>query len=355
MGKENPSFDRFVFTSSIADEAWHPEKSPGAYEWWYFDALSDAGDEAVSIVFLDTNLDARSPADGPVNGKPGPLSLIRPAVSFTYYSNGKTICQAKAEFSPEDFSASETVPQCSIGGSGFRFDSALYGSGYLVSIDLPLSNDRRVRANLEWLLIESDLDAISRPIAEDGHWWNMVAPRCDVSGKITIDGPRAHDRAVYSFRGTGYHDHHLDEGWLTGSLRSWLWGRAHFADTTAVYCKFSEIGSAAGRSLLLLTGDSTLRCLEASENGVTGAANGGASFDLAYLDGAEEIRLKAAPIKLIESTFYRQRFLTLITLSGHGHEHSTNGLSEVVAPPALRYRMLSWLNRLRGHGSEKVL
>ncbi|MCC6329741.1 MAG: hypothetical protein IT174_14595 [Acidobacteria bacterium] len=347
VGQKDPSSERLVFTSSVDGEVWHPEKSVGAYEWWYFDALSDAGNEAVSIVFLDTRVEADG-ADERLSIPPSnSVSLIRPAVSFTYFSGGKIVCQAKADFPRKEFSASDSSPRCSIGESGFRFDSAIYGSGYLVSVALPLSRGRRLRADLEWLAIESDLDPVPGPIRSEGHWWNMVAPRCDVSGKITIEGPRDSGRESHSFRGTGYHDQHLDEGWLTGSLSSWQWGRAHFADSTAVFCRFSGPGCPEGRSMLLLTGDGTLRSLEPVEQGGSVPENGKKGFDLVFTDGAEDLRLRAVPQQLIESNFYRQRFLTAITLNAHGHEHVANGLSEIVAPPALRYRMLSWLGRLR--------
>ena len=45
--------DMFAFSSSVSADVWHPQKHPKAYEWWYFDALSDHGDEGVIIVFLD--------------------------------------------------------------------------------------------------------------------------------------------------------------------------------------------------------------------------------------------------------------------------------------------------------------
>ena len=47
------SAERFVFSSSVAADVWHPQKNPKAYEWWYFDALSDDGREAIVIIFLD--------------------------------------------------------------------------------------------------------------------------------------------------------------------------------------------------------------------------------------------------------------------------------------------------------------
>jgi hypothetical protein len=45
--------ENFSFSSSVAADVWHPKKSASAYEWWYFDALSDDASEAIVIIFLD--------------------------------------------------------------------------------------------------------------------------------------------------------------------------------------------------------------------------------------------------------------------------------------------------------------
>ena len=44
------------------------------------------------------------------------------------------------------------------------------------------------------------------------------------------------------FRGTGYHDHNLDNRWLPETVADWQWGRAHFADASAVFYRYKEIG-----------------------------------------------------------------------------------------------------------------
>jgi len=43
----------FRALSSIRDDVWHRDKKAGAYEWWYFDAVSDDGRETLVVIFLD--------------------------------------------------------------------------------------------------------------------------------------------------------------------------------------------------------------------------------------------------------------------------------------------------------------
>ena len=45
--------EKFSFTSSVAADVWTPKPNAKAYEWWYFDAISDDGRDAVVIIFLD--------------------------------------------------------------------------------------------------------------------------------------------------------------------------------------------------------------------------------------------------------------------------------------------------------------
>ncbi len=337
-----PSSDRFAIISSREAECWDPKKAHGACEWWYFDALSDDGSEAVSIVFLDNF--TYSPDVGAMRNDRTPLSLsdLRPAVSFTYFSGGKAVYQAKEEVPGREFFASETEPRCRIGQSGFRYESAPYGSGYLVSVDLVLPDGEQLRANLEWLAIDSDLDPTLREMKKGGHWWNIAAPRCDVSGRITVENKQGQTQTVRSFRGTGYHDHSRDDRWLFRAVTEWNWGRAHFAGLTAVFFDVSQIGLDSARSHLILIRDGRVQLLQAENS--NGASNGNANR---YFSDSEDADLEVKSLKLIESNFYHQRFLSEVRLKLNGHEHAASGITEAIKPRDLRYRWLNWLNELR--------
>ena len=50
---ERVSPEKFSYSSSIAADVWHPKRDARGYEWWYFDALSDDGREAIVVIFLD--------------------------------------------------------------------------------------------------------------------------------------------------------------------------------------------------------------------------------------------------------------------------------------------------------------
>jgi hypothetical protein len=162
--------EKFSFTSSIAEDVWHQKLNPEAFEWWYFDALSEDGREAIVIIFLDNFI--FSPRYNAKNSRKekflGRLKnkLLRrngehnynlfPAIAFTYYCDGKVKYRAINEFAPEEFSASLEKAECTIGENLFRLETAPYGSGYLLSINAKLRKNRHLEAHFEWLSVESD-------------------------------------------------------------------------------------------------------------------------------------------------------------------------------------------------------
>lgn len=342
--------ERFVFSSSISADVWHPQKDPKAYEWWYFDALSDDGNEAVVIVFLDNfiyspryNAVEKANASGVRHAS---TSERFPAVSVTYYRDGKQVYRSVNEYPADQFVASENAPECRIGKNMFRYESAPYGSGYTVWLDLPLSRNRRLEAHFEWLSIESDFASAPFCYENSSHCWNLVAPRSDVTGKITVIDSGGRKRDTRSFRGTGYHDHNLDNRWLAKTVSNWHWGRAHFADCTAIFYRYQEIGSGDPSTKLFVIKDGELRTREVGYEEQNHVRD---KFGIRYprslkLISEDGVQFDSKPLKVIDSSFYYLRFLSSITLRlPDGKEHHTNGITEFIAPKALKHR---WLNRL---------
>jgi len=358
VAQQKISIDKFAFSSSLKADVWHPQKDPKAYEWWYFDALSDDANESIIIVFLDNfiyspryNRSAKSRKSKiPHSALRTPQSERFPAVSITYFRDGKPRYHAVNEYPGDAFSAGEDTPECRIGECSFRFESASYGSGYIVSINTPLSRKRRMEAQFEWLSIESDFQPEAFSYQDSSHCWNMVAPRSDVTGKITIYDSKGRKSDVRSFRGTGYHDHNLDNRWLAKTVRDWHWGRAHFADCTAVFYRYCEINDDSPSTKLFIIRDGELqtRNVEYEEQNYVRD-----KFGIRYpthlrLISEDNIRMSVNPLKVIDSSFYYLRFLSEITLTlSDGKQHKTIGITEFLAPKALKHRWLNWLSDVR--------
>ena len=339
---------KLAFSSSVETDVWHPKADPKSYEWWYFDALSDDGSEAIVIIFLDNYIYS------PRYNNSRLTSSRFPAVSFTYFRDGKPLYKAVGEYSESQFSASESIPQCRIGESAFKAESAAYGSGYLLSINLPLSNDGRLEAKFEWLSIESNLAADELEYRESPHRWNMAVPRADVTGRIEVKNKKGLVKDdVRHFRGTGYHDHKMDDRWLANTVQDWHWGRAHFADSTAVFYRHREIGDKTPSTKLLVIKDNELHERDVrfeDQNYVRDKFGIRYPTRLQFIS-EDNVRLRVKPIKVIDSSFYFLRFMSEITLTiRDGVPRKTKGITEFIAPKTLKYR---WLNWLRGMQTRK--
>jgi hypothetical protein len=366
------STENFSFSSSIAADVWHPKKDVKAYEWWYFDALSDDGSEAIVIIFLDNFIFSprynksegensesgyavnlrrriRETLFNPKSKTQNPKSRF-PAVAFVYYRNGKPLYRAINEFSEKDFAASTEKPECVIGDCSFKYETASYGSGYLISINAKLSRDRRLEAHFEWLSIEADYAPEKCAPAESAHCWNMVAPRSDVSGKISVSDKKGKSIDVRNFRGTGYHDHNLDNRWLPETVKDWHWGRVHFADSTAVFYRYSETNKDEPTTKLLVIGDGKLReCDAVYEESDFARDKFGIKYPTTMRFASEDgLILAVKHSKIIDSSFFYLRFLSEMNLTlGDGKTRQTLGITEYLAPKALKFKWLNWLINMR--------
>jgi Hydroxyneurosporene synthase (CrtC). len=344
-GTQSATKQSFTFASSIEADVWHPKTDPKAYEWWYFDALSDDGREAVIIVFLDNFI--FSPR---YNQNRDSRETRFPAVSFLYYRDGKPVYRAVNEFSAEKFTASRNSPGCHIGDSFFNVETAPYGSGYIVSVNAFLGRNKRIEAAFEWLSIDADLAPESFCFESGSHCWNMVAPRSDVTGRIKIYDKRGRQTDVQHFRGTGYHDHNIDNRWIAETLRDWHWGRAHFADATAVFYRYCEIGDDQPATKLFVIRDGEMRERNVEYDEQNYARN---RFGIRYptrlrLISEDNLRLRVKPLKIIDSSFYYLRFLSEMTLTlRDGRPRKTIGITEFIAPENLKHRWLDWITDMR--------
>ncbi len=352
--------EKFSFTSSIAADVWTPKPNARAYEWWYFDAISDDGRDAVVIIFLDNFIFSprynRHKAENLKHAKTNPESQISnpksnvPAVSFTYYRDGKPVYRAINEFNGDEFSASETEPSCKIGENFFRFESAPYGSGYFISIKALLRKNRVLDAQFEWLAIESDFLPEKSGKPGDAHVWNLVAARADVSGRITVKSDAGKELNTVHFRGTGYHDHNYDNRWLPETVQDWQWGRAHFSDASAVFYRYKECGTEEDTTKLFTTRNGELRERDAQYEEQQFARD---IFGIRYpqrltFTTDDNMRLRVKQTKIIDASFFYLRFLSEMTLTlRDGKPRKSVGITEYLNPKALKYRWLDWLVSMR--------
>lgn len=350
MGEENgfAPTKSVSFCSSLKDDVWHSLAGPNAFESWHFDAVSDDGREALVIAFYDNYvlsprfiLNSQTDPNVTYSGR-----HRFPAVSFVYSVDGKPLISAVNEFVESDF-APLGEHGCKVGDSSFRIDTAEYGSGFMVTIDMMTFGGRRIRAELEWLLVESDLAPISE---RTSGIWNAVAPRADVSGKIMLVGRRGKIRKIVHFRGTGYHDQVTSENVHYRDLSSRMWGRAHFVDSTVVFDRLGGVQDhlAPGKFYIIRDGK-----VEDRDAACTATERRRDRWGLLIphrisFRSGDGIDLLIRPMTAFRSGFSEVKMLSEVTMTtSDSKSRKSVGITEFVDPGRLKSRLFRWISDLR--------
>ncbi len=216
----------------------------------------------------------------------------------------------------------------------------------MVEINAQLSSNKKLEVRLEWLLIESDFQPNEVLNEGDFHHWNLVAPRADVTGHIKVLDKKGKSKDTIHFRGTGYHDQHFDNRCLLQTIENYQWGRAHFADATAIFCGYQEIGKAEAVSKLYVVRNGELGQRDAQLEAQNFSRN---LYRIKYPSrlcfvSEDNLRLRVKQTEIIDSSLYNLRFLSEMTLTlRDGKPRKTIGITEHLAPKALKYRWLDWL------------
>ena len=334
--------------SSLKDDVWHNLAGPNAFESWHFDAVSDDGREALVISFYDNYVlsprfyaNTTAPSNVIYSGK-----HRFPAVSFVYSVDGKAVLNSVNEYVDGDFHCVAN-DGCGLGGSSFHVDKAEYGSGFVVTIDLKTFGGKRIKASLEWLLIESDLSPdIDR---RSDAIWNVVAPRADVSGKIMLIGRRGKTRKLVQFRGTGYHDQVTSANVHYRDLSSRMWGRAHFTDSTVVFDRLggAQNPAAPGKVYVIANGAIEERTASCEASVFKRDRCGLMVPRKMEFESDNDIRLLVEPLTNLRSGFSEVKMLSRVTLElGDGRPRRSVGITEFVNPGRLKSRLIRWVSDL---------
>ncbi len=347
-------------SSSIAGDAWHGEALAPAYEWWYFDALSHDGRDALVVIFLSNFIFSprynRAALNGLHESTQANNSASFPALAVCFYRDGRPLFRAINEYGADDFQSATTQPECRISQSAFRLLKDGSELCYELRIETTLRRKRRLQARLKWRVKEGNFFEEEKATRDDkgAHHWNMVAPRCDVSGEITLienNGERSFEQ---DFQGTGYHDHNWDQRWMPATIAEWQWGRIHFPDATAVFYRYRERRKeSAPITRLYLIQNNSLNILE-PQLSIEGTQQH--LFGLRYprhlkfepdaSDGGPILRVRQQ--RVIDGSFFYLRFLSAATLETiDNRTQHANGITEQLSPRPLGRSWLWWLINMR--------
>lgn len=188
---------------SIREDGHRTHGKLGEYEWWYFDGKMDDGSSLV-IVFYSQPVTASSRS-------------YAPCMTLSLTMNGKHI-QDSAGFDMEDCFFDRNQCCVRMGKSYFEDDLRNYIIHYetrKITADVTLKPSAAAwrPATGHFLFDESKYFA-----------WLPSVPEGKVEATIKIDGK------MYTFTGTGYHDHNWGNTGMFWLMHHWYWGRAKVGD-----------------------------------------------------------------------------------------------------------------------------
>ena len=222
-------------SAAAQENSWHRdwmEQTENAYEWWYFDSVSDDGEWSLVVIFLLGSPFSPYSRACELNQNPNPLDYNGVFVALHY--RGRLLHYQYARYSPEKIAASvvgsPSPLDIQFGPNGWSGVPA--GNDFVITLDEENANRRRMTARLAF----SDLDlrggAVSESLSvlsEPGHNWLPVIVGGRARCVIELHAPaETRQPERIEFRGSAYHDHNWGTLPFNASIQRWLWGARRF-------------------------------------------------------------------------------------------------------------------------------
>lgn len=308
---------------------------PGSYEWWYFDAISEDG-YSIVIIFYEGNPFSRRYIHKLERGNDA-AAVNFPALSISLYKEGSPLYYGFRECEPSQASFSADQPEGEVEGSFFSCEEVSGELIYRVNLNQSLSGGDSIRGELEFRSASRELFEAGEDQGEKSHFWNLIQPKCSVSGELQISG-YSEERVL--FTGTGYHDHNTGAEPMKESFDEWYWGRYHLRESTLIYY-LMNLGGKWEKAFWLIGDDGHV------EQG-NSAVMSEKGLSLFGLETARKIEFTGENFKamlqldrVIDNGPFYQRYSGRVLLDRGGEPETTRGISEYIRPDRI-YSRIFW-------------
>ena len=332
--------------SSFQKDTQTLKTKPGSYEWWYFDAISTDG-YSVVIIFYDGNPFSRRYISS-LESEENALAEQYPAISISIYKDNRPVFYSFEEVEPVNASFSSKKPAGNIGLSNFEGAQKGDGIEYKIELNQTLLNGDSLKGTVIFDAISVNLNEselhLSTEHPNEMHEWNLVAPKCNVTGELFLDG---YHKERIDFKGFGYHDHNRGDEPMRESFRQWYWGRYHLKNSTVVYYLMEENGIWDEKAWIV-EDDGKIRKMADQidkrdpELSVFGLR---CSRSISLKDGDSELFIQKERV-LDSGPFYMRFFGKLIIRNGDQIE-TAEGISEYIYPSRIHSRIFWPLVNMR--------
>lgn len=319
-----------------------PKVTSGAYEWWYFDAISDDRSIKIVIIFYEGNPFSRRYISEQQNGAEATAGDF-PAISISVYKNEQPLYYSFTEVDPTDASFKDDKPYAAIGkhlmAGSFENDRQVYSirlKEKLPSGDAIVGDLTFVSPRTEQQLFEEN-SHLNR-----NHTWNLMQPRARVDGTIRCFA-RNESSETINFTGRGYHDHNVGKEPLKNEFDDWYWGRFHFQEATLVYYIMEgrpqeQFGWLIGRDNNRIGTEFNAIELQDSGNSLYGLSSARKILLI-----SDDTNVLVQQRSLLDNGPFYQRFSSEAFLNANANDtaQSASGITEYLCPPRI-YNRLYW-------------
>jgi len=236
--------------SGIQEDHHRPQKNPGAYEWWHFDATDEKNGLCFSVQFYAGHLRSahyqealrdywkrtKSPLlKGDASAPTPPNPLDHTGVTFQLFKDGRVLGEFFQEFEPGMLKASDRAPAVLLGPDRFHWEEKGDPPSYVLTLQGAVGRGRTLRARLFFTPHGLPLPGAHVSESLPTHTWVLATPLCHVEGTFQWCDEKAEVIREETFLGKGTHDHHFGTVPLERFVSAWHWGRAFFEDQAVLY------------------------------------------------------------------------------------------------------------------------
>ncbi len=330
--------------AGLSDAGWHDLRDSGAYEWWYFDALSEDGRTGVVLIWF-AGLPFSPDYLTDHERRRSPRAIDHVAMFAAVYRDGRQLCYALNRYSPDAFDADREGLRVGVGPNTISHPGSIE-----LSLDAPiLFGGSRLTGDLSFaprgLLAR---DALSTD-GHDDHVWNPIAPSCAVTGTLQLFDRKGEPSWSCELRGEGYLDHNYGVRPLTEGIARWHWGRAHLGDETVVFYSTDPSSGPSESFLLLHSADGSIRAPEPVAFDARGWRRRPLCprFPTETETTADGARITTSVRHVLDWGPFYMRFLADFAVDLDGRRLERPGIVEYLDPRGLRKRWLRPLIKTR--------
>ena len=324
----------------------HSIDLPGAYEWSYFDGLSDDGKHGFTAIWFRGVPMSPWYSGAIEKNLPESLPTNYTAFAFHLYQNGKRIGAALVEGDEHLFEGSRTTSDAAFGDNLLR--SERHSSGliaYRMKIDqrIPLSFSRMV-GEIDLNFSPCKAPGITGELnpERDSHYWVPVGVDGEFSASVNLVRPGR--RPLYiRCKGKAYHDRNFGYEPLQHIDVDWYWGRLHINGMTLIFFLIQPRNGDARHTFtraFLFEKNQLVRTAENIEYSVETSRHWATLPLPSRLTlGNNELQAVATTHAPLESGPFYHRIIADIEFTWDGRKEKGKGVVEYLRPSRLRRRI----------------